>query len=126
MTANFDPIAAMARLLTGVLRQTGAGHSLSPAVSVPAGKLYLGLGLDRGADLATVRAALGKALRPSGATVTYDLTDPAKRHVITTALDDYAAKERAMATDKHGHEVRDRWAALADRMRQQAEAAGNG
>jgi hypothetical protein len=66
-------------------------------------------------------------LLPDGirsATVTFDLSDPDALHVLTTALQDYAEKERDMAANEGGHESRERWAAIADRMRAQAEAAG--
>lgn len=76
------------------------------------------------AGLITRAHEAGKALRPSGAAVAYDLADPDARHALTTALDDYAAKERDMAAGEGGNESRERWADLADQMRQQAEAAG--
>jgi hypothetical protein len=54
--------------------------------------------------------------------VTLDLSDPDALHVLTIALEDYAARERDMAAHEVGSEFRERWAGLADRMRAQAEA----
>lgn len=57
-------------------------------------------------------------------TVTLDLSGhPDARHVLTRALEDYAAKERDLAADEGGNEFREEWAAIADGMRAQAEAA---
>jgi hypothetical protein len=57
-------------------------------------------------------------------TVTFDITDAAASFALTQALEDFAVRQRDQATDEHGHEVRERWADLADEMRAQAEAAG--
>lgn len=66
MADDFDLIDAMAKLLVGVLRQTGG--PLSPKVSIAAGNLYRGLGIDRDADVATAGDALRKALGIPGET----------------------------------------------------------
>jgi hypothetical protein len=57
-------------------------------------------------------------------TVTLDITSPDARHALTQALEDYTARERYLARREGGNEARERWADLADRMREQAEAAG--
>ena len=56
--------------------------------------------------------------------VTFDLSDPAASFTLITALEEFAARQRAEAKDEGGHESRERWADLADQMRAQAEAAG--
>jgi hypothetical protein len=58
-------------------------------------------------------------------TVTFDLTDPGALHVLTQALEDYAAHGRAMASLDDASESFTRWADLADEMRALAEAAGS-
>jgi hypothetical protein len=60
---------------------------------------------------------------PPPCAVTYDLSDPDVRHVLTQALEDYAAKDREMAENGAGESFA-RWADLADEMCAQAEAAG--
>lgn len=50
-------------------------------------------------------------------TVTFDITGPDARHVLTQALEDYAAAKRAEDPSFA------RWADLADQMKAQAEAA---
>lgn len=57
-------------------------------------------------------------------TVTYDLNNAIASFVLTTALEEFAARQRDQATDEGGHQARERWADLADQMRAQAEAAG--
>jgi hypothetical protein len=57
-------------------------------------------------------------------TVTLDITDADARHVLVTALEDYAARARDTAAHEGGHSSFERWADLAERMRAQAEAAG--
>lgn len=57
-------------------------------------------------------------------TVTFDLSDAVASFVLTTALEDFAARQRDQAAYEHGDEFRERWADLADRMRAQVEAAG--
>jgi hypothetical protein len=59
-----------------------------------------------------------------GRTVTFDLTDAVASFVLTEALEEFAVRQRDQAADEHGHEMRERWATLADRMRAQVEAAG--
>ena len=58
------------------------------------------------------------------ATVTYDLSDPDVRHVLTQALEDYADHERAMAERPDASESFARWADLAVQMRDRAQVAG--
>lgn len=62
---------------------------------------------------------------PASCTVAFDLSDPDALHVLTTALGDYAAHERPMAEREGASESRTRWADLAERFRDQAEAAGS-
>lgn len=72
-----------------------------------------------------IRLALADAgTAAAGRTVTFDLADATASFVLTEALEEFAARQRDQATDEHGHEMRERWADLADRMRGQAEAAG--
>jgi len=54
-------------------------------------------------------------------TVTYDLSDPDTRHVLTEALEQYADRERDLSANEGGNDARERWADLADAMRRQAE-----
>jgi hypothetical protein len=68
-------------------------------------------------------ASLGGA-EANRVTVTFDLTDAVASFVLTTALEDFAARQRDQAADEGGHAMRERWADLADRMRGQVEAAG--
>jgi hypothetical protein len=56
-------------------------------------------------------------------TVTIDVSDANAYHVLTEALEMYAAHERAIETDDHGRDFRERWASLADRWRGLAEDA---
>lgn len=58
-------------------------------------------------------------------TVTFDLSDPDVRHVLTQALEDYADRQQDMAVIRDNPEQRLTWAALAKTMREQAEAAGS-
>lgn len=63
--------------------------------------------------------------RAKRVTVTLDITDPSASFALTNALEEFAASERDMAATEGGNESRTRWADLADRMREQAEAAGS-
>lgn len=56
-------------------------------------------------------------------TVTYDLTDPDDRHVVTQALDDYEVKQRGLAADGDNKGKRTGWAAVARRFRDRAAEA---
>jgi hypothetical protein len=56
-------------------------------------------------------------------TVTFDLSDDDTAHVLDTALKDYANQAEEAARRDGGSFTR--WAAVADRMREQAEAAGS-
>jgi hypothetical protein len=55
--------------------------------------------------------------------VTFGLDDPDVLHVLTTALEDYEAKERDLAALDDAGESRERWANLARAMRKAAETA---
>jgi hypothetical protein len=56
-------------------------------------------------------------------TVTFDVSGADEFHVITQALEDYAGKAAVMASREDASESFARWAAIADRMKAQAEAA---
>lgn len=64
-----------------------------------------------------------EAGRPGPRTVTIDLADADSYHVLTEALEMYAAHERDIETDEHGRDFRERWASLADQWRGMAEDA---
>jgi hypothetical protein len=114
MTGRYDPIPDLAALIRDV-----AYENLSAIRRAEALLPRLGVGGD---DLVTVEA-IASGLRKAFGLI-LDLSDPDAMHVFTTALEDYAAKERDMAANEGGHESRTRWADLADQMRAQAEAAG--
>ncbi len=69
-------------------------------------------------------AGAGEEAQSPRRTVTLDITGPDAYHALTQALEDFAARERDAAEHEGGNESRERWADLADRMREQAEAAG--
>jgi hypothetical protein len=56
-------------------------------------------------------------------TVTYDVSGADALHVLTQALEDYADKAAVMASREDASESFTRWAAIAGRMKAQAEAA---
>jgi hypothetical protein len=56
-------------------------------------------------------------------TVTFDVSGADTLHVLTQALEDYADKASVMASREDASESFARWAAIADRMKAQAEAA---
>jgi hypothetical protein len=73
---------------------------------------------------AATAARLAEPAWTQARTVTYDLSDTDTAHVLDTALKDYA--NQAEDNARHGGgESFTRWAAVADRMRAQAEAAGS-
>lgn len=92
---------------------------LDPALTPVADRLDVGYG-DKPE---TVEARLREALASPSRSVTFDLTNPDTYHVLTQSLEDYAARQRDQAADERGHEIRERWAALATLMLEQAEAA---
>lgn len=71
-----------------------------------------------------IRLALAdKAEMPSPGTVTFDITDPDDRHVVTQALDDYKTKHEGLVADGHDSGKSTRWAAAARRFRDKAAEA---
>ena len=56
-------------------------------------------------------------------TVSFDITDPDDRHVVTQALDDYAEKHEGLVADGHDSGKSTRWAAAARRFRDKAAEA---
>jgi hypothetical protein len=60
---------------------------------------------------------------PSPRTVTFDITSPDDRHVITQALDDYEVKQTGLAADGDNKDKRTGWAAAARRFRDRAAEA---
>jgi len=74
-----------------------------------------------------LRAFLARtATAQSPRTVTYDLSDPDTRHVLTEALEQYASRERDLAGNDDNPDARERWADLADAMRREAGNATEG
>lgn len=85
--------------------------------------LRVSLSAGPGTSVALIEVRIRKAAAPPGS-VTFNLTDTDVHHALIQALGDYAARERDIAAHEGGHEIRERRAGLADRMRAQAEAAG--
>jgi hypothetical protein len=56
-------------------------------------------------------------------TVTFDLSDPAARHALTQALEDYAGRQEDMAASGDAPEQRLAWADRAKAMRDKAAGA---
>jgi hypothetical protein len=71
--------------------------------------------------IAQVHATLAGAKMPGS--VTFDVSGADEFHVLTQALEDYADKAAVMASREDASESFARWAAIADRMKAQAEAA---
>ena len=68
----------------------------------------------------------GRQSAPVGAgTVTYDLSDSDRAHVLTQALEDYRDRMREMAGWPDASASFARWADISEEMRAQAEAAGS-
>jgi hypothetical protein len=65
----------------------------------------------------------GDARTPGPRTVTIDLASADSYHVLTEALEAYAARQRDVAETEGGNESRERRASLADRWRGLAEDA---
>lgn len=56
-------------------------------------------------------------------TVTFDITSPDDRHVITQSLDDYLVRQTGLAADGDNKDKRTGWAAAARRFRDRAATA---
>jgi len=59
-------------------------------------------------------------------TVTFDVSSADALHVVTQALDDYAAGQSALAADGDSTDKRTGWAITARRFRDQADEAAGG
>jgi hypothetical protein len=65
----------------------------------------------------------GVQLETPRVTVTFDITDPHRRHVLVQALEEYETRQQDMAVTDDSQEMRLEWARIAGEFRAQAEAA---
>lgn len=118
-SAEYDPVRELAALVA---------TALSDPMSFGMREgLKRSLGVGAGTSIALIELRIRVALASQRAVV-YDLADVDTLHVLTQALEGYAANARHMAELDDGSEplASDsfaRWARLAKRLKRQAEAA---
>lgn len=116
---DYDPLRDISHLLVTVLNWRTDGHEYADRIAS-----NLGIGEDDTPRV--VHEVLAKALRRCPQAVTFDLSGPDCLFVLTKALGEFEAAQYRKAADEGGNEGRERWAALAGRMREQAETAFSG
>ncbi len=85
--------------------------------------LRVSLGVGAGTSVALIEMRIRERVTAAPGSVTFDLSDPFRRHVLTQALEEYATRQQDMAVTGDSQEMRLEWAAIADEFRAQAEAA---
>ena len=110
----YDPVYELAKLVAAAFSD--------PMLFGAREGLRVSLGVGAGTSVALIEMRIREAVASSRA-IAFDLTDLDVLHVLTTALEDYEAKERDMAALEDAGESRKRWANLARVMRKAAETA---